>query len=259
VGDSSVSKSIPEAVREAMLGLPEVREVCSHGMPEFRVRGRAFADYVVNHHGDGRVALWLKSDAETQARLTALDPAGFFAPPYVGTRGWVGLRLDRGIAWSEVLRRVREAYLAAAPPELTLHLPAEISGGAPTHGLSAEQIDPLQVPATRRLVTRVRSLCAALPESREAVQFGCPVWQTGKKTFAWIRLEFGRVNLCTLVGVERQGLMLADPRFSLPSYLGPNGWIALDLAAASDLQELSGLLEASFRHFALKRLLRLLA
>lgn len=251
-------KSIPEAVREAMLGLPEATEVCSHGMPEFRVRGKAFADYVVNHHGDGRVALWLKADAETQARLTAADPASFFVPPYVGTRGWVGLRLDRGIAWSEVLHRIRAAYLAAAPPELTAHLPAKISGGAPTHALSAEQIDPLQAPANRRLVSRVRNLCAALPESREAVQFGYPVWQTGKKTFAWIRRESGRVNLCTWVGVERQGLMLADPRFSLPSYLGPNGWIALDLAAASDPQELTVLLETSFRHFALKRLLRLL-
>jgi hypothetical protein len=52
--------------------------------------------------------------------------------------------------------------------------------------------------------------------------------------------------------------MLTDPRFSLPSYLGPNGWIALDLATASDPQELTALLETSFRHFALKRLLRLL-
>jgi hypothetical protein len=247
-------KSIPEAV----LGLPEATEVRSHGMPEFRVRGKAFADYVVNHHGDGRVALWLKSDAATQERLVRAEPESFFIPAYVGARAWVGLRLDRGIAWSTALRMIRAAYLAAAPPELARRVPAEIVAAPPTHALCAEEIDPLQVPATRQLVARVRSLCAALPESREAVQFGCPVWQTGKKTFAWIRLEFGRVNLCTWVGVERQGLMLTDSRFALPSYLGPNGWIALDLAASSDLQELTELLTASFRHFALKRVLRLM-
>ncbi len=253
-----MSISIPEAVREAMLGLPETAEVNSHGMPEFRVRGKAFADYVVNHHGDARAALWLKSDAATQERLVEEDPKNFFIPPYVGARAWVGLRLDRGIAWPLVLRRIREAYLAAAPPQLARLVADEISGAAPTRALRVEEVDPFQVPATRKLVARVRSLCAALPESQEAAQFGCPVWRTGKKTFAWIRLEFGRVNLCTWVGVEQQGLMLADPRFALPSYLGPNGWIALDLAAASDEQELRALIDASFRHFALKRVLRLL-
>lgn len=241
-----------------MLGLPETVEVGSHGMPEFRVRGKAFADIVVNHHGDARVALWLKSEPGVPETLVEADPEHFFIPPYVGPRAWVGLRLDGGFAWSAVLRMIRDAYLTAAPPELNRLVPAELAGAAPTRALSAEEIDPLQVPATRRWVERVRGLCATLPESCEAVQFGCPVWRTGKKTYAWIRLESGRVNLCTWVGVDRQGLMLADARFSLPSYLGPNGWIALDLSSAADLSELTALLEASFRHFALKRVLRLL-
>jgi len=251
-----VSRSIPQAVREAMLGLPETVETCSHGMPEFRVRGKAFADYVVNHHGDGRVALWLKSAAEIPESLVDADPANFFIPPYVGPRGWVGLRLDRGIEWSRVLQMIREAYLTVAPPELAPFVAAEIAGPPPTRALRAEEIDPLQAPSARRCVARIRKLCAELPESSEAVQFGYPVWRTGKKTYAWIRLESGRVTLCTWVGVDRQDLMLADSRFSLPPYLGPNGWIALDLSAASDLQELRSLLDASFRHFALKRLLR---
>jgi len=254
-----VSKSIPEALREAIRGLPETAEVCSHGSPEFRIRGRAFADYVVNHHGDGRVALWLKSAPGTPERLVGDDPENFFIPPYVGTRAWVGLRLDRGIAWSVVLHMIREACLAAAPPELARYVPAELVADAPTRALRAEEIDPLQVPSTRKLVARIRSLCAELPEASEAAQFGCPVWRTAKKTFAWIRLESGRVNLCTWVGAERQALMLSDPRFSLPAYLGANGWIALDLGAASELQELRALLLASFRHFALKRVLRLLS
>jgi hypothetical protein len=50
---------IHQAVRDVCLWLPEAEEFLSHGSPNFRVRGKTFASYVVNHHGDGRVALWL--------------------------------------------------------------------------------------------------------------------------------------------------------------------------------------------------------
>jgi len=57
------SKDINQAVREVCLWPPEAAEVISHGSPDFRVRGKTFATYVVNHHGDGRVALWLNAPA----------------------------------------------------------------------------------------------------------------------------------------------------------------------------------------------------
>ena len=57
------TKDINQAVREVCLWPPEAAEVISHGSPDFRVRGKTFATYVVNHHGDGRVALWLNAPA----------------------------------------------------------------------------------------------------------------------------------------------------------------------------------------------------
>src|ERR1043165_5035328 len=84
-----MAKDISQAVREVCLWLPESSEVISHGSPDFRVRGKTFATYVINHHGDGRVALWLNAPAGAQELYTKEEPKHFFVPPYVGARGWL--------------------------------------------------------------------------------------------------------------------------------------------------------------------------
>ncbi len=251
-------KTIPQAVREVCLALPEAVEVESHGSPDFRVRGKSFATYVVNHHGDGRVALWLKADLAVQAALVAADPKHCFVPPYVGTRGWFGLRLDLGISWRTVAQRVREAYERAAPPSLAAQIPGTIAIAAPTRGLTASELDPLAAPRAKKVLAGLRKLCLAWPETREAQQFGAPVWQVGKKTFLWLR-HAPMLCIYAWIGVEQQGLMLADRRFHIPAYLGANGWIALDVQASADWREIRALALGSFRHFAPKRVARLVA
>ena len=57
-----MSKNISDAVREVCLGMRDVSEVVSRGSPNFRVANKTFAIYQINHHGDGRIALWLNSD-----------------------------------------------------------------------------------------------------------------------------------------------------------------------------------------------------
>jgi hypothetical protein len=97
------------------LWFPETEEVISHGSPDFRVRGKTFATYVVNHHGDGRLALWLAAPPGAQQHYTESEPKHFFVPPYVGPRGWLGVHLNKGLDWKRIAERVREAYVAAAP------------------------------------------------------------------------------------------------------------------------------------------------
>ena len=41
--------------------------------------------------------------------------SGFFRPPYVGGRGWIGVRLDRDIDWTEIAEICRDAYRVIAP------------------------------------------------------------------------------------------------------------------------------------------------
>jgi hypothetical protein len=108
-----------ERLREICLGFPEATERLSHGAPTFFVRDKkAFLMVLTNHHGDGRFAIWCAAPAGLQATLVEADPEKFFVPPYVGHRGWLGVRLDRGISWDEIAGIAEDAYAEVAPPKL---------------------------------------------------------------------------------------------------------------------------------------------
>ena len=89
--------SVLARLREICLALPETSERPSHGAPSFFIREkRCFATVVDDHHGDGIFGLWVAAPTGNQEMLVAADPERFFRPPYVGHRGWLGVRLDRG-------------------------------------------------------------------------------------------------------------------------------------------------------------------
>ncbi|HJQ49520.1 MAG TPA: MmcQ/YjbR family DNA-binding protein [Gaiellaceae bacterium] len=107
------------AVREICLGLPETTERPSHGEPTYFVGGkRSFATVWDSHHGDGCFALICAAPAGMQTALVEADPDRFYLPPYVGHRGWVGIRLDRGFDRDEIAGIIEDAYAEVAPPKL---------------------------------------------------------------------------------------------------------------------------------------------
>jgi len=108
-----------ERVREACLALPEVQERLSHGAPSFFVRGkRCFVMVMDDHHGDGRYALWCAAPEGIQHALVAGDPESYFVPPYVGHRGWIGVRLDHALPWDEIAGAIEDAWVEVAPKRL---------------------------------------------------------------------------------------------------------------------------------------------
>jgi len=108
-----------EQIRAICLDLPETSERLSHGAPTFFVRGkRAFLMVLMNHHGDGRFAIWCAAGEGMQRMLVEADPERFFVPPYVGHRGWLGVRLDCGIEWNELAGIAEDAYAEVAPAKL---------------------------------------------------------------------------------------------------------------------------------------------
>jgi hypothetical protein len=244
------------AVRRACLWLPEVEEFLSHGSPNFRVRGKSFATYAVNHHGDGRIALWLNLPPGAQEAHVRADELRFFVPPYVGTRGWLGVRLDKRLAWTRVTALIREAYEKVAPRPLGLTLGKTPAIQGPARLPATSEIDPFQSAHGKSLLKLMRKLCLALPETHEVRQFGYPVWKAGTKTYASARCSDQRLTLCFWVGMLDQGLLIADPRYRIPAYLGHNGWIALDVHEEWDVDEISALTLRSYRHFAMKRMLQ---
>ena len=117
--DPAKREAVLMKLREISLGLPETSERLSHGAPTFFVREkRAFVMVMTDHHGDGRFALWCAAPDGMQKMLVDADPERFFVPPYVGHRGWLGVRLDRGLHWEELTGIVEDAYAEVAPARL---------------------------------------------------------------------------------------------------------------------------------------------
>lgn len=105
-----------ERIRPIALALPGVVEKPSHGTPTFFTaagsKGRTFASvHDEREWFEGRLCLWAAGPKELQEALVADGSERFFVPPYVGHRGWVGLRLDLpGVDWDEVAGVVEDAY-----------------------------------------------------------------------------------------------------------------------------------------------------
>lgn len=112
------------AVRDACAGLPEVEERLSHGAPTFFVRGKkAFVTiWPGGHHDDDFPHLTCAAADGVQGALIASDPERVFRPPYVGHRGWLGIRLDRGFEADELAEWCEDAYRVIAPPTLVRRL-----------------------------------------------------------------------------------------------------------------------------------------
>ena len=248
--------NISDAVRKVCLSFPEAEEAESHSMMNFKVRGKTFATYAINHHGDGRVALWLEAPKGSQQLHTETEPRNYFVPQYVGPKGWLGVELNKGLSWASIAQRVREAYEEVAPAALSEDMGDTIALKGRIRDLKPTEINPLLEPKTKGKVARVETFCESLPESARASAFGNPVWKAGKKTFVCIHRYEKRLALQTWVGLEQQSFMIADRRFSIPKYMGHNGWIDLDIEEEFNPAEVESLILTSYRHFALQRMLK---
>jgi hypothetical protein len=115
---------LAERMRAICLTLPEVTERPSHGAPTWFVRGKsAFVTlWADGHHDDQFPHLWCAAPPGAQDELTASAPGRFFRPPYVGGRGWIGVRLDRDPDWAEIAELCQDAYRVIAPARLAAQL-----------------------------------------------------------------------------------------------------------------------------------------
>ena len=85
----------------------------------FKVRKKIFAYYLFDHHDDGKIAFTCKSSLGEQRRLIRENPEEFFAPAYLGPRGWVAIRIYLSdVDWIGIEELARHAYLQIAPKKL---------------------------------------------------------------------------------------------------------------------------------------------
>lgn len=110
---ASICLAFPEAARDSRTGQHDV----------YTVRGKRFAYYLDDHHGDGRISLEFRGAPGEQGRLVAEDNRRFFVPSYIARYGWVGLYLDLGtVDWDEAERFILDSFVLAAPRTLAAKL-----------------------------------------------------------------------------------------------------------------------------------------
>lgn len=102
-----------ERLRTICLSLPDTTEKIAWGEPTWRVKGKLFAQLDNHHHGADRLAVWLPAPLGEQESLIFMDAKRFFRPPYVGVRGWVGVRIDGRPNWTQIATLVKQAYCEA--------------------------------------------------------------------------------------------------------------------------------------------------
>lgn len=102
-------------LRKIIAAWPETEERISHGSPTFWGGKKTFASFHDGHHDDGRVSVWIKSDADTQEGLVEANGELFFVPPYVGPSGWIAVCLDGTVDWDVVAGLLEDGYRAVAP------------------------------------------------------------------------------------------------------------------------------------------------
>jgi hypothetical protein len=112
-------------LRALCLALPEAEERTTWDTQTFRIRAKIFAMHVPARElgrepGD---ALWCKAPNGVQQLLIEADPDKFFRPPYVGSKGWIGVRLGPRTDWAEVEALVRRSWSMTAPRRIAGTLP----------------------------------------------------------------------------------------------------------------------------------------
>lgn len=109
-----------------------------------------------------------------------------------------------------------------------------------------------------RILSRLRRICLALPESIETTSFGHPTFRAGKKTFAVFENYRGEDTICFKATHEDQALLVLDPLFFEAPYVGKHGWTSMRVSGDFDWEEVRDLVQESYRLVATKSMLAML-
>ena len=104
---------------EIALKLPETTRKIYGSHAQFLIRKKTFAYFLDNYHGDGIVSITGKVLPGDNKALADAQPKRFYLPAYIGSKGWVALRLDVGkVDWREVEELLSGSYALVAPRKL---------------------------------------------------------------------------------------------------------------------------------------------
>lgn len=121
--DSPLIRSARKRIRDICLELPQVMATDVRQHTKFTVRGRLLSYFLVDHHGDGMLGVITKTRSGENEEMVRRDPERFYSPAYLGSKGWVGIRVDVSpVPWETVAALVEDSYRLVAPRSLVRRL-----------------------------------------------------------------------------------------------------------------------------------------
>lgn len=108
-------------IRRICLGFPAAIEKETWGIPTFRVNDKMFVTCAAE--GTEEPTMTMKAPPGEQ-RILLEAAAHFFYPAYVGSKGWIGVRLSQDTDWDEIAELVEDSYRMTAPNGLLKELDA---------------------------------------------------------------------------------------------------------------------------------------
>jgi predicted DNA-binding protein (MmcQ/YjbR family) len=123
-----------------------------------------------------------------------------------------------------------------------------------------EMAHPIMFDDADPLLARIRAVALAFPDAAEKISHGHPAFYT-TKVFAYYggsikvdgEYEQHPHSLIVQTEPDERDALLKNPDAYVPAYLGPSGWVGLDLTPRTDWAEIAELLDSSYRLTAGKR------
>jgi predicted DNA-binding protein (MmcQ/YjbR family) len=106
------------------------------------------------------------------------------------------------------------------------------------------------------ILTKLRSICLAFPETQEVEAWGHLTFRAGKKMFAGCGVEDGNWTLGMKMSFDRQDQLLRDKRFFPTPYAARQGWVSLHVNSKTNWVEIGALIEEAYRQVAIQRMLK---
>src|SRR3979409_1606354 len=104
-----------------------------------------------------------------------------------------------------------------------------------------------------RVLTKLRTLCLALPEAHERMSHGEPAFLVKKKMFGMFANagnHHGRgrhaVWIKAAPGRQARAVKSGPDRFFVPPYVGPSGWVGVYLDSTTDWKELADIVRDAY-------------
>lgn len=112
---------------------------------------------------------------------------------------------------------------------------------------------------TDPVLTRLRKICLALPDTAETFTWGNPHYRVAGKIFCGYGEDKGRLGIGFKLEKEHADTIIEDPRFVRASYVGHAGWVSMEAARIEDWDFVTSLILESYRLIAPKKSLARLA